>query len=212
MHRELQFNGHLEGHAYVLDPASESRSLLLLHGTGGNEYDLLALGKEVDPEATLISPRGKVLERGMLRFFKRLREGVFDLEDLQARTDDLDRFIVGAEARHGIDPEGMVALGFSNGANIAGSLLLRHGKRILGAILVRPMVPFEPEELPDLSGIPVLLLFGERDPIVVPAERERLTELFSAAGASVSRKVWPGVGHALIQEDVLAAREWLKTL
>ena len=137
------------------------RTLLLLHGTGGNERDLIPLGRELDPNASLLSPRGKVLENGMPRFFRRLAEGVFDQADLKARTLELAEFIARARKAYGL--EAPIAVGFSNGANIAASLLLTQPNVLRGAVLMRAMLPFEPQTMPDLTGKPVLLLSGSSD-------------------------------------------------
>src|SRR5690606_6783393 len=139
--------------------------LLLLHGTGGDESDLLPLGRTILPGAGMLSPRGKVLECGAPRFFRRLAEGVLDQEDLAQRTDELGRFATAAAEAYGFRPDGVVAVGFSNGANIASSLLLRQPGILRGAILLSPMVPFEPELLPDLAGTFVFIGAGRRDPI-----------------------------------------------
>ncbi len=189
------------------DPALPT--LLLLHGTGGSEDDLLPLGRAVLPGAALLSPRGTVLEHGQARFFRRLAAGVFDQDDLRARTDDLAAFIAEAAAHYGIDPRRVVALGFSNGANIAASLLLRGTGRLAGAVLLRPMVPFEPDQLPDLTGVPVLLAAGRMDPMVPAPLTERLAALLGAAGASVET-VWHPGGHGLVQGDVTASSAFLQ--
>src|SRR5881398_623599 len=131
---------------------SSNRTFLLLHGTGGNERDLLPVGRELDPTASLLSPRGKVLENGMPRYFRRLAEGVFDLEDLKKRTHELADFVVSAVAHYKIDIENMIAVGYSNGANIAASLLLLRPEIFPAAVLFRAMVPLVPETQPDLSS------------------------------------------------------------
>src|SRR5437762_23639 len=136
---------------------SSERTLLLLHGTGGNERDLIRLGRELDPSASLLSPRGQVLENGMPRFFQRLAEGVFDEQDLIRRTHELADFIEQAAVHYGFDPQKAVAVGYSNGANIAGALLLLRPGAIRGAALLRPMVPLIPKELPKLKDAPVLV-------------------------------------------------------
>src|SRR5437588_9417037 len=145
-------------HEFV--PGSSERTLLLLHGTGGNERDLIPLGHELDPGAALLSPRGKVLEHGMPRFFRRLAEGVFDLEDLTRRTHELADFVADAATRYGFDPRNVIAVGFSNGANIAASLLLLRPETLAAAVLFRPMIPLVPETLPDLSRVPVFIAAG----------------------------------------------------
>ncbi len=186
-------------------------TLLLLHGTGGDEGDLVPLGRALLPGAALLSPRGRVLERGMPRFFRRLAEGVFDQEDLARRTDELAAFLQGAATRYGFDPGRVVAVGFSNGANIAASLLLRHPGRLRGAVLLSPMVPFEPEPEPDLGGTPVFIGAGKADPIAPPAQAERLAQLLRAAGAQVTLH-WHPSGHTLTPDEVDAARLWLQQI
>ena len=199
-------------HRYI-PPAAEgelagSTTLLLLHGTGGDEEDLLPLGRALLPGAGLLSPRGKVLERGAPRFFRRLAEGVFDQEDLARRTDELAAFIEAAAKTYDLDRAGLVAVGFSNGANIAASLLLRRPGLLRGAVLLSPMVPFEPESPPDLRGTSVFIGAGRNDPIAPAAQAERLADMFRRAGADVSLHWEPG-GHALTDGEVSAAAEWL---
>lgn len=189
--------------------ATSGPTLLLLHGTGGNEADLLGLGPMLDDRATLLSPRGQVLERGMPRFFRRLAEGVFDRDDLTRRTHDLADFVADATVRYGIDPARIIAVGFSNGANIAASLLLLRPETLAAAILLRPMVPLVPDTLPDLARVPVLIGAGQHDPIVSPEETERLAALLREAGAPVTIH-WEATGHGLTQGDLVAARGWLE--
>ncbi|HBY96797.1 MAG: alpha/beta hydrolase [Ardenticatenaceae bacterium] len=185
-----------------------SPTLLLLHGTGGNEDDLLPLGRQLAPEASLLSPRGKVLEQGMPRFFRRLAEGVFDVEDLIVRARELAGFVEAAAVAYGFDPHRVIAVGYSNGANIAASLLLLHPHVLAGAVLFRPMVPFEAEPLPDLSGKFVFAAAGRSDSLVRPQETERLVALLEEAGASVTLH-WSAEGHTLNREEGEAARKWL---
>ncbi len=180
--------------------------LLLLHGTGGDENDLMPLGARIAPGAALLSPRGKVLENGMPRYFRRLAEGVFDLEDLKARTDDLAAFVHEARKTYALDKP--IAVGFSNGANIAWSLLLRHPELLAGAILMRAMLPADPAQAPDLTGIPVLILDGEQDPLIPPGGHARLSRLLAKAGASVTTKALP-TGHQLTAQDLALAQTWL---
>jgi phospholipase/carboxylesterase len=183
--------------------------LLLLHGTGGDENDLVPLAAQLSPGAALLSPRGKVLENGMPRFFRRLAEGVFDLADLKARTAELADFIAAARKAYGIDAP--VAVGFSNGANIAAALLLTRPQVLHGAVLLRAMLPFELEPLPDLAGKPVLLLSGSNDTMISAAGRERLAAVLQAAGADLVYKVLP-TGHNLTQNDLNLAAQWLEHL
>ncbi len=167
-------------------------TLLLLHGTGGNENDLIPLGRALLPGAALLSPRGNVLERGMPRFFRRLSEGVFDLEDLARRTEELGAFVVAAGRSYGFEPGRVIAVGFSNGANIAASLLLRRPGLIRGAVLLSPMVPFEPQVSPLLTGTVVFIGAGRADSISPPAQVERLAEILRQAGADVTIHWEPG--------------------
>ena len=183
--------------------------MLLLHGTGGNEHDLLPLGRLVAPGAALLSPRGAVLENGMPRFFRRLAEGVFDEADLRRRTDDLAAFVRGARERYGLPAP--VALGFSNGANIAASLLLRHPGLLAGAALLRAMVPFADLPAGRLPGTPVLILSGAADPIVPAANSAALAAALSAAGTAVTHQTLP-LGHGLSQMDVDNTRNWMAGL
>ena len=187
------------------------RTLLLLHGTGGNEHDLIPLGRELDPTAALLSPRGKVLENGMPRFFRRLAEGVFDLEDLKNRTNELADFVAAAAQHYGFAPEKVVAAGYSNGANIAASMLLLRPEVLSAAILFRAMVPLVPDEQPKLSSMRVWIGAGTNDPIIPTSETKRLAELLRKAGADVTIRHFQA-GHELTMADVEAARDWLALL
>lgn len=196
-------------HRFVPGATSAAPTLLVLHGTGGNEDDLLPLARELSPAASLLAPRGPVLENGMPRFFRRFGDGVFDLEDLATRTAELRTFIDDAAARYGFDPTRLFAVGYSNGANLAASLLLTDGSALAGALLLRAMLPFEPEEVPDLDGRPVLLAAGRSDPWVPVAQVERLAELLRGGGARVEVS-WNDGGHALESAEVDGARAWLE--
>lgn len=187
-----------------------SRTLLLLHGTGGNERDLLPLGRELDPNASLLSPRGKVLENGMPRFFRRLAEGVFDLEDLQTRTHELADFVTAAAKFYELDITRIVAIGYSNGANIAASMLLLRPEVLRAAILFRAMVPLVPDHLPDLSSARAWIGAGDQDPIVPASEAQQLAKLLRDAGADVTIH-FANASHGLTNEDVKTARDWLET-
>jgi phospholipase/carboxylesterase len=197
-------------HRWVPATGAEAsgRTLLLLHGTGGDENDLLPLGRMLDPGAALLAPRGKVLEHGVPRFFRRLAEGVFDLEDLRARTHELADWVERAPARFGFDPAGLVAVGFSNGANIAASVLLLRPRSLGAAILLSPVMPLEPDPIPDLAHARVFIGAGRADRIAPPARAERLAELLRAGGAAVTLHWTPG-GHGLDPAEAAAAREWL---
>lgn len=201
---------HLE-YRHIFQPGSKGArsTLLLLHGTGGDERDLLPLGESLAPGAALLSPRGNVSENGMPRFFRRLAEGLFDQEDLAVRTEELNTFIEAAATHYGFPKPQLFAVGFSNGANIASSLLFRHPDAFAGAVLFRGMVPFEPEAAPNLSGKPILLLNGEQDPIVPRKNAEALESIFRKAKANVQVH-WESTGHALTEADVTTARQWLQ--
>ena len=187
-----------------------SQTLLLLHGTGGTENDLIPLGNELAPNASILSVRGRVLENGMPRFFRRLEEGVFDLEDLKMRTDELAEFLAKSSSKYMFDVKRIIAVGYSNGANIAASLLLRRPEFLAGAILFRVMVPYTPTVLPDLSNKSIILLEGLHDPIVTRTEAQRLLEIFTNAQSKVTLK-WQDSGHNLTNEDVIAAKKWLES-
>lgn len=195
-------------HRFVPAASEESRTLLLLHGTGSNEDDLVPLGEMLLPGGAILSPRGQVLEHGMPRFFRRLAEGVFDVDDLRARTAQLAEFVGWAAGEYGFDPGQVRAVGFSNGANIAASLLLLRPGTLAGAVLFRATVPLTPERPPALAGVRVLIGAGRTDPLVPPSEAERLAAMLAAAGADVSLHWEPG-GHQLTSGDIAAARAWL---
>jgi phospholipase/carboxylesterase len=198
-------------HVYQPATAADAPTMLLLHGTGGDERDLLALGPALAPGAGVLSPRGQVLERGMPRFFRRLAEGVFDLDDLRKRTDDLADFVTKAAAHYGFDPSRVVAAGFSNGANIAASLLLLRPEVLAGGILFRAMVPLVPDPLTTRSDRHVLLSNGAADPLIPAAETDRLAALLTAAGVNLTVKIQRS-GHELTPQDVTQAREWLAVM
>lgn len=195
-------------HRFVPAQAGNTRTLLLLHGTGGNEDSLLPLGRALAPGSALLSPRGQVLEQGMPRFFRRFAEGVFDVADLKTRTHDLAGFIRAAAREFRLDPVGITAVGFSNGANIAASLLLLHPGLVRSAILFRAMLPFEPESLPALGSTRVRLGAGRHDPIIAPENVARLAQLLEQSGASVTLD-WQEAGHQLAPGEVEAAAAWL---
>ena len=196
-------------HEFV--PGTSSQTLLLLHGTGGNEHDLIPLGRELDPNAALLSPRGKVLENGMPRFFRRLAEGVFDMEDLKQRTNELADFVAAAVQHYQLAADRLVAVGYSNGANIAASMLLLRPERLHAAILFRAMVPLAPENLPDLSPVRVWIGAGNQDSIIPKSETERLVELLRRAGADVTVR-FANANHGLTNAEVRTARHWLDGL
>ncbi len=182
-------------------------TLLLLHGTGGTEHDLLPLADKIDPDANVLSVRGNVLENGMPRFFRRLAEGVFDEEDLIFRTKELHAFLDEAAEKYEFDRDNILAIGYSNGANIAASLLFHYQNSLKGAILHHPMVPRRGIELPDLSGKSIFIGAGTNDPICSPYESKELVSLLRGAGANVQLH-WENRGHQLTISEVEAAKEW----
>ncbi|MCI0481413.1 MAG: alpha/beta hydrolase [Candidatus Dadabacteria bacterium] len=196
-------------HIYI-PPADISidDTLLLLHGTGGDEESLVPIAGGILPGAGILSLRGKVLENGMPRFFRRFSEGVFDLEDLRLRTAELTEFIIRASEIYSLDRDKLTAVGYSNGANIAASILLTYAGVIPNAVLFHPMVPFIPVSLPDLSGTDVLITAGTNDPIVSPEGTEDLAGLLKKAGARVE-VFWQGNGHNLTRDEINAAKSFL---
>lgn len=193
-------------HAFV--PATEAgrRPLLLLHGTGGDETDLLPLGRTLVPGGALLSPRGPVLENGMPRFFRRLAEGVFDEADIRRRAAELADFVARARTAYGLGAP--LAVGFSNGANIAAALLLLHPEVLAGAVLLRPMLPLIDPTQTDLADRPVLMLSGSADPIVPASNAGALADRLRGARAQVTHEIMPA-GHGLTQADVVRAGAWI---
>jgi phospholipase/carboxylesterase len=196
-------------HRFV--PAQDStpgETLIVLHGTGGDENDLVGIGQAIAPRAAILSPRGNVLENGAPRFFKRLAEGVFDPKEVRSRAEELARFIRAAITKYGLDSTRIYALGYSNGANIASTVMFIEPRLLQGAILFRPMLVFEPEQHGDLSGSSVFISAGRMDPIVPSSSVERLAELFESARADVTLK-WQLAGHNLVPSEVREAADWL---
>ena len=198
----------LQNFAHRFEPAIRvgTPTVLLLHGTGGNEDDLLPLGRMIAPGAALLSPRGNVLEHGMPRFFRRLSEGVFDQADVRARAVELADFIAAARERYGIAAP--IAVGYSNGANIAAALLYLRPEVLGGAVLLRAMTPLAADPEARLDGKPVLVLSGAMDPFAPAPNVARLVTALQGAGAVVTHRTLPA-GHELSQADLTAARSWL---
>jgi predicted esterase len=202
----------LLGFTYRFDGrGTGDRTLLLLHGTGGNEDDLLPLGRLLDPDSNILSPRGKVLEGGYPRFFRRFAEGVLDIEDLRARTDELVRFVDAASTEHGLAGAHVIAVGYSNGANIAVSTLMLHPHVLHAAVLFRPMFPFEPDSPPKLDGVGVFIASATNDPLIDRRDPDRLAQVLEDGGADVTLE-WSAAGHQLERAEVDAARRWLQKL
>ena len=203
------------GFIHQFIPAStrpDQVTLLLLHGTGGNEQDLIPLGQELYPRAAILGPRGKVLESGMPRFFRRLAEGVFDIEDLKFRTHELADFVENASKAYGFDLRHLVSIGYSNGANIASSLLLIRPEIISSAVLFRAKVPFIPEKVPNLTGKNIFIGAGQYDPIVPREQTETLFGFFEKAGANVVLHFQQNSGHELGYDEISVAKDWLSNL
>ena len=199
-------------HRFIPSRAGNDKAevtFLLLHGTGGNEDDLLQLGRELYPNAALLSPRGKILEGGRIpRFFRRVAEGVFDVDDLKFRTHELANFVEMASTVYSFNASKVIAVGYSNGANIAASMLLLRPQTLSGAILFRAMVPFVPDKIPDLSYKRIFMSSGLKDPIATKQEAESLASLLKQADADVVLE-WQNSGHELTQHDIQAAKQWL---
>jgi len=192
------------------EPGSSRETVLLLHGTGGDENDLVGLGREIAPDANLLSPRGQVLENGMPRFFRRIREGVFDEDDLVRRAADLDRFVRDATLHYLLDPARIRAFGYSNGANMAAALLLLHPTLLSGAALLRAVLPLEPPTPPQLQGKPVLILAGRNDPYAPQKRVKDLATRLEAAGAKVDLR-WSEGGHAPEPTEIDDVAQWLRS-
>lgn len=194
---------------HIFQRGTTDTTLLLLHGTGGTERDLLPLAEMISPASNVLSVRGKILENGMPRFFRRLAEGVFDIEDLVFRTKELQEFLDEAAGKYEFDRNKVIAIGYSNGANIAGSLLFHYENALQAAILFHPMVPRRGVALPSLTGLPVFIGAGNNDPICPPQETNDLVALLEAAGAPV-QLYWHSFGHQLTRNEVDAAKIWFK--
>ena len=201
----------LEGYDYRFEPGTDPSApvLLLLHGTGGDENDLIPFARLVAPSADIVSPRGNVSENGALRFFRRIAEGVFDLEDLAVRTAALLRFMSAASVRHGFEAKRVIALGFSNGANIAASMMLTQPDVLQHGVLIRAMLPFQPAKMPNMHGCSALIAAGRSDQMISGAMTDKLAALMRSAGARVELK-WQEAGHGMIQADVNEARDYVR--
>jgi predicted esterase len=202
-------------HKFIPSESSKDQNsvtLLLLHGTGGDETDLIPIARMLDiTNASILSPRGKVIENGMPRYFRRLSEGIFDIEDLKFRTNELAEFVQNASKTYALNLNRIVAIGYSNGANIAASVLLLRPEILSNAILFRPMIPLVPNTLPNLSSKRVLISAGLHDPIVASYQTKDLFDLLEKVGAKVSIQ-WQNSGHELTQRDIVGARKWLSLL
>ncbi len=194
-------------HIFIQGKEENAPTLLLLHGTGGNEQDLLPLARMIAPDASILGVRGNVLENGMPRFFRRIAEGVFDEEDLLQRTTDLNQFITEMAVKYGFNRDHVLAIGYSNGANIAASLLYHQHESLHGAILLHAMVPRRGVELPDLSGVSVFIGAGKHDPIVPVEQTKELSTDLQRVNAAVT-EYWGEGGHQITREEVERAIDW----
>lgn len=192
---------------HIYRKGSNDNTLLLLHGTGGNEEDLLSIGDIIDSDANILSVRGNVLENNMPRFFKRLKEGIFDIEDLVYRTNELNEFIEETSKKYGFDRNKVIAVGYSNGANIAGSMLFHLGNVLSGAILLRPMVPRRDVKIPNLENTKVFIAAGLNDSICSPSESEELKDLLTNSKADVHLE-WINSTHRLTYNELEIAKDW----
>jgi len=203
----------MENFSPVFLPSNENLesayTLLLLHGTGGSENDLIPIGRVFGKKINLLSIKGQVEENGMIRFFKRHSEGVFDIDDLKFRTNEITDFIYSASEIYGFNTEKIIALGYSNGANLAGSILLIHPELLAGAILIRPMIPFKPDFIVDLKNRPVLLSAGKNDFTVPAGQSKEWADLLANFNSKVTLH-YENAGHNLTQQDISFAIEWFK--
>ena len=184
-------------------------TVLALHGTGGSEHDLIPLALDLFPGASVLSPRGNVSENGASRFFRRFGEGRFDLENLREETENLAQFVQSSSQKYGFDAQKVIALGYSNGANIAASLLLSSPQTLSGAILLRAMTPFSPETILDLEGKPVFLAAGRQDPLVPMENIDALARMLESARADVTLR-FENAGHNLSSTEIEAARAFIR--
>ena len=198
----------LETYTHMFEPGARERALVLFHGTGDTKEGIARLGRYVAPGAALLALDGDVSEGGMQRFFRRRAEGVYDMDDLAARTAALDAFLAAALPEYGIDGAGAAGLGYSNGANILANLYLTGRRPFARAVLMHPLIPFDTAPMPDLDGISVLITAGRRDPICPADLTERLAGALAEAGASVET-VWHQGGHEMAESELAAVRTFL---
>jgi len=195
---------------HVWIKGSNNRTLVMLHGTGGNEYDLIDIAKMIDPNANILSIRGNVLESGMPRFFKRIAPGVFDLDNLVDETKNLYHFLKQSEELYNIKRENIIVIGYSNGANIAGSILLHENHPFKYAVLWRPMVPLKKNEINDLSGVNIFIIASKQDPIVKEEESKELDDMLRLRGAHTTMR-WVESGHQLTMKDIELTKAWYES-
>ncbi|EYB66805.1 hypothetical protein DEIPH_ctg069orf0006 [Deinococcus phoenicis] len=195
------------GWIHRFQPGTADLTLLLLHGTGGNETSLLSLGRQLAPEANLLSVRGRSLEEGSPRFFRRFSAARYDQAHLVEEADALAQFVRDAAALYDLDPGQVIALGYSNGANIALATLARHPSTLAGAVLLRPVMALDDQPQTDLNRLPVLVLHGQRDPFLPLAKA--VTPYLRQSGADVQEERLEA-GHELISQDLALTAGWLR--
>ncbi len=190
------------------EPKNNAPIYVLFHGTGGDEHDLVPLVKAMHPDAGVLSLRGEVNEHGMNRFFKRIRPGVFDLEDLARRTNDINQFLDEVSKKYDFKKQDLIAIGYSNGANMIASLLMQCGPIIKGAVLMHPMVPRRDLDKQDLSDISILVTAGKHDAICPVSETNDLVTLLTEMNANILVK-WFSGGHEITQYEVETIKDWI---
>ncbi|MET0979630.1 MAG: alpha/beta hydrolase [Candidatus Saccharimonadales bacterium] len=198
----------IHNYTYSSHLGTNKRTLLLLHGVGGNENDMSQVGQLIDPDASRISPKGKVVINGYARYFTRRDDASFNPTEVDHETNDLARFIDAAQEQHHLTDSQLIAVGYSNGANMIASLLAKHPTLIKKAILFRGMLPVIFSEHPDLNGVDILLVNGKDDSIMDKARVTQLSAFLTDHGATVSLH-WIAAGHQLTSEDIALAVQWL---
>lgn len=206
----------IENFTHQFIPGQESNTpftLLLLHGNGGTESDLLLLGRALAPHAPLLSPRGRIIENGKPRFYRLISPADFEVTDLRVRADELASFVRTAAGVYHFDADNLVGVGHSNGANMAVALMLLHPSLLRAGILFRPQpqVPLISNPRPNFENRPILLVAGRNDVEIPSVEIEHLAELLRRSGANVTIK-WHSGGHDLTNEEINLARDWLTLL
>ncbi len=198
----------VQKYTYHYHEGTIAQTLLLLHGVGGNERDMDQIGQLLGPDAHWLSPKGKITVDGYARYFTRRDDSSFDPAEVTTETNDMVQFITQAQADHNITKYPLVAIGYSNGANLIASLLAKQPNLVTKAILFRGMLPVDFVENPDLQGTSVLLVNGRDDPIMDPVRVNQLAVYLTAHGANVTQH-WLPAGHQLSSDDIIIAKQWL---
>ena len=192
-------------HIYI--KGQSNRTLILFHGTGGSENDLIGIGQAIDAKANILSVRGNVSEHGMARYFRRIKEGVFDEKDLTFRTHELYEFLIEASNTYDFDLNNLVGFGYSNGANILSSLIFHYPNLFQGAVLSHPMIPYKSFDVPRLEGLRIFIGAGENDPLVQISETQALKDLYVSNKADVTMYMGQQ-GHRLSQVELDQVISW----